>query len=169
MFGPSVGSLRGRVVAVVPVEDEEKERQLVGQLFPGAELVTLSVERHDRCMAVVLSLPYAVNLALAKALGGEDLGLASRLAGSTFSLQYTLAQSVAGESTALSRDLIRNGVLPQLLRAFSGSLTEIVESSGDDSKFDALHGEIVESLRRDASFSGADARRQSAHRALVGA
>lgn len=167
MFGPSVGSLRGRVVAVVPVADEAGERRLAEWLFPDADLVALDVERHDRCMASVLSLPYALNLALAKVLSGEDLQLASRLAGSTFTLQYTLAQSVAGESPALSRDLLTNEALAPLLHSFTESLGEVIESSGDASRFGALHAEIVEILGRDPSFAGADARRQSAHRAVA--
>jgi prephenate dehydrogenase len=165
MFGPSVDSLRGRVVAVVPVVDEEGEHELAEWLFPGADLVTLDAVRHDHCMAVVLSLPYAVNLAFAKALSGEDLALATRMAGSTFALQYTLAQSVAGESPTLARDLLGNESLGPLLHAFAESLGEVVEST-ECGRFEALHSEIVEALRRDPSFAGADARRQKAHRAL---
>jgi prephenate dehydrogenase len=169
MFGPSVGSLRGRVVAVVPVAAEARERKLAEWLFPGAELVTLDVRRHDRCMASVLSLPYAVNLALAKVLGGEDLQLASRMAGSTFALQYTLAQSVAGESPTLSRDLLGNEALAPLMRSFKESLGEVTESAGDPAQFSALHAGIIDALGRDPSFAGADARRQRAHRAIAGA
>jgi prephenate dehydrogenase len=165
MFGPSVGSLRGRVVAVVPVVDEEGEQELAERLFPGADLVTLDAGRHDRCMAAVLSLPYAVNLAFAKTLSGEDLALATRMAGSTFALQYTLAQSVADESPTLARDLLGNESLGTLLHAFTESLGEVVDSA-ECGRFEALHSEIVEVLRRDPSFAGADARRQRAHRAL---
>jgi len=167
MFGPSTETLRGRVVAVVPVADEAKETRLAGRLFPGAELVALDAERHDRCMAAILSLPYAVNLALAKALGGEDLSLASRMAGSTFALQYTLAQSVAGESAELARDLLGNESLAPLLQAFTESLGAVVGSSRDARCFEALHAEVVESLSRDPTFVRADARRQAAHRAIT--
>jgi prephenate dehydrogenase len=169
MFGPSVGSLRGRVVAVVPVADEVGERKMATWLFPGTELVTLDAGRHDRFMASVLSLPYAVNLALAKVLDSEDLQLASRMAGSTFALQYMLAQSVAGESPALSRDLLGNEALAPLLRSFTESLGEVVESAGDPARFEAVHAGIVDALGRDPSFAGADARRQRAHGAIAGA
>jgi prephenate dehydrogenase len=165
MFGPSANSLRGRVIAVVPVADEESEHELAERLFSGADLVTLDAARHDRCMAAILSLPYAVNLAFAKALSDEDLALASRMAGSTFALQYTLAQSVAGESPTLARDLLGNESLRPLLNAFTESLGEVVDSM-ECGNFEALHSEIVEALRRDPSFEGADARRQRAHGAL---
>lgn len=167
MFGPSTCSLGGRVVAVVPVADVEDEQRLAGRLFPAAELVTLDVTRHDRCMAAVLSLPYALNLALARVLGGEDLALASRMAGSTFALQYTLAQSVAGESPTLTRDLLNgNPSLEPLLRAFTGALGELLDASNDEQGFSALHSGIVEALIRDPSYPDADRRRQRAHRAL---
>ena len=95
MFGPSTASLRRRVVAVVPVSEPASEMEEARLLFPGADLVEMDAERHDRCMAAVLSLPYAINLALA-----------SRMAGPTFALQYLLAQSIVGESPALIRDLL---------------------------------------------------------------
>ena len=119
-------------------------------------------------MAAVLSLPYAMNLALARVLGGEDLALVSRMAGPTFTLQYTLAQSVAGESPTLIRDLLSgNTSLEPLLRAFSDSIEEVMEASKDERGFTALHSEIVEALSRDPSYGEADARRQRAYRAVA--
>ncbi len=170
MFGPSTDSLSGRVVAVVPVVDVEGETELARSLFPGADIVALGAARHDRCMAVVLSLPYAVNLALSRVLGGEDLKLASRMAGSTFAVQYTLAQSVAGENPTLARDLLScNASLVPLLRAFEDALGDVIWASGDDARFSALHTEIVGALSRDPSFAGANKRRQRAYMAVAGA
>ena len=57
IFKPSTDSIRDRVVSVVPVVDAEGEAGLAQSLFPGADVVTLSAARHDRCMAAVLSLP----------------------------------------------------------------------------------------------------------------
>jgi len=170
MFGPSTGSLRGRVVAVVPVADADEEQRLAQRLFPGADLITLDAGRHDRCMAAVLSLPYALNLALARVLAKEDLVLVSRMAGSTFALQYTLAQSVAGESSTLIRDLLReNASLEPLLGAFVGSLEEVITASGNEDTFSALHARVVDALSRDPSYADADARRQRAYHAVTGA
>ena len=96
--------------------------------------------------------------------------LASRMAGSTFAIQYTLAQSVAGESPALIRDLLReNASLEPLLQTLTASLEELLEASDDERRFAALHAEVVEALSHDPSYSGADAWRQRAHRALTGA
>jgi prephenate dehydrogenase len=158
------------VVAVVPVADPADELGRAGLLFPGADLVTLDPGRHDRCMAAVLSLPYAMNLALARVLGGEDLALASRMAGPTFALQYTLAQSVAGESPALIRGLLaENTSLEPLMRGFIDAIEEVMVASGDEREFTVLHSEIVEALSRDPSYEEADARRQRAYRAAAGA
>ena len=168
MFGPSTTSLHGRVVAVIPVADPANELVRAGLLFPGADFVKIDAGRHDRCMAAVLSLPYAMNLALARVLGGEDLALVSRMAGPTFTLQYTLAQSVAGESPTLIRDLLGgNASLEPLLRSFSDSIEELMEASKDERGFTVLHSEIVEALSRDPSFGEADARRQRAYRAMA--
>ncbi len=170
IFGPSTDSLSGRVVAVVPVVDAEEEAGLARSIFPGADVVTLSAARHDRCMAAVLSLPYAVNLALSRVLGGEDLKLASQMAGSTFAVQYTLAQSVAGESPTLTRDLLScNASLVPLLRAFEDALGDVVWASCDDARFSSLHTEIIDVLSRDPSFAGANRRRQRAHMAVADA
>ncbi len=170
MFGPSTDSLTGKAVAVVPVADAKGEAGLARSLFPGADIVTLGASRHDRCMAVVLSLPYAVNLALSRVIGGEDLKLASRMAGSTFAVQYTLAQSISGESPTLVRDLLScNASLAPLLKVFEDALGDVVWASGDDARFSALHTEIVGALCRDPSFSGAKERRQRAYMAVAGA
>jgi prephenate dehydrogenase len=170
MFGPSTPSPKGHVVAVVPVEDTEGERGLAEEIFPGADFVTLIVTRHDRCMAVVLSLPYEVNLALARALGGEDLELVSRIAGPIFALEYTLAQSIAGENPTLTRDLLNCNVsLRPLSWSFEDSLSDVVWASRDGARFDGLHAKIVEALSQDPSFESADGRRQHANRAIAGA
>jgi prephenate dehydrogenase len=168
MFGPSTTSLHGRVVAVIPVADPANELVRTGLLFPGAGLVKIDAGRHDRCMAAVLSLPYAMNLALTRVLGGKDLALVSRIAGPTFTLQYTLAQSVAGESPTLIRDLLGGNIsLEPLLRAFSDSIEEVMEASKDERGFTALHSKIVETLSRDPSYREADAHRQRAYRAMA--
>ncbi len=92
----------------------------------------------------------------------------SRLAGPTFALQYTLAQSVAGESPSLTRDLLGNASLGPLLRLFEDSLRDLMWASGDEPRFAALHSGIVESLSVDPSYAGASARRQRAARAALG-
>jgi len=168
MFGPSPDSLIERVIAVIPVTDTEEEQRLAQQLFPGTVTIAIDAEQHDRCMATILSLPYAMNLALARVLGWENLALLSQMAGSTFALQYTLAQSVAGEDPSLIKDLLNeNTSLEPLIQVFIGSLEEVLEASGDRDKFAALHREIVETLSRDPSYSKADRSRRRAHSALM--
>jgi len=54
----------------------------------------VDADAQDKYMATVLSRPYLVNMAFAKALKGTDLEKLRRLGGTTYTLQYTLAQSV---------------------------------------------------------------------------
>jgi prephenate dehydrogenase len=169
MFGPSPDTLIGRVIAVIPVTDTEEEQRLAQRLFPGTVTIAIDTEQHDHCMATVLSLPYAMNLALARVLGWEDLALLSQMAGSTFTLQYTLAQSVAGEDPSLIKDLLNeNTSLKPLIKAFTSSLVEVLKASGDQEKFAALHREILDTLSRDPSYSKADQSRRRAYNALMG-
>jgi prephenate dehydrogenase len=169
MFGPSLDSLTGRVIVVIPVTDIKEEQILAQQLFPGTVTIVIDAEHHDRYMGAVLSLPYAMNLALARVLGGYDLTLLSQMAGSTFALQYILTQSVAGEDSSLIRDLLNeNASLESLMHTFNDSLGEVLKASGDQEKFAALHREIVETLSRDPSYSKADQSRRRAHKALMG-
>ena len=168
MFGPSPDSLTGRVIVVIPVTDIKEEQRLAQQLFPGTVTIVIDAWHHDHCMGAVLSLPYAINLALARVLGGYDLTLLSQMAGSTFALQYTLTQSVAGEDSSLIRDLLNeNASLKSLMHTFTDSLGEVLKASGDREKFAALHREIVETLSRDPSYSKADQSRRRAHNALM--
>jgi prephenate dehydrogenase len=154
MFCTSAASLRRRVVAVVQVAEPANEMEEARLLFSGADLVEMDAEYHDRCMTAVLSLPYAINLAFARVLGWEDLALAlaSRMAGPTFALQYLLAQSIAGESPALIRDLLNvNASLEPLLHTFTDSIEKLTRASSNEGVFTALHLEIMEALSRDPS------------------
>lgn len=134
----------------------------------GLDLVVVSVPISAK--PSVINAARAVNLAIARVLGGEDFELASRLSGSTFALQYMLAQRVAGEKPTLERDLIGcNTSLRSMLGVFIESLMGLVDASTDARRFASLHAEITGALSRDTSYVDAYKRRQRAHRAINGA
>ena len=110
MFGPDVRTLQGQTIVVVPVSDREREVALVESLFGNVNIVVADAETHDRVMASVLSLPYFMNLAFASTLSSEDLSLMREMAGTTFTVQLAVTQSIVGESPELIESLINENM-----------------------------------------------------------
>ncbi len=106
MFGPDISTLQGQTVVVVPVSDREKEVTLAESMFGGVNIVVADAETHDRVMASVLALPYFMNLAFASTLSTEDMSLMREMAGTTFTVQLAVTQSIVGESSELIESLI---------------------------------------------------------------
>ncbi len=166
MFGPSTERLDNKAVALVPLVDQRREAELAESLFPGADLITVDAEAHDAYMAVVLSLPYLVNVAFAKTLDGMDLEKLRRLGGTTYILQYTLAQSVVAEKTELIESLLsQNRHLDSALEVFLGALDGVKESVKDGG-FKEVHAGIRGTLMADPSYDDADERRRQAYDAV---
>lgn len=119
MFGPDISTLQGQTVVVVPVSDREKEMILAESLFGDVNIVVADAETHDRVMASVLALPYFINLAFASTLSTEDMSLMREMAGTTFTVQLALTQSIVGESPELIESLINEDMFsPDLLNRF---------------------------------------------------
>ena len=166
MFGPSTDRLDNKAVALVPIVDQRREMELAESLFPGAELIAMDAETHDAYMAVVLSLPYLVNMSFANILNGVDLERLRGLGGTTYTLQYTLAQSVVSEKTELVESLLSqnrhlDGVLERFLVAMDGVMESVKEG-----KFKELHEGIRGTLMADSSFFFAQERRRRAYDAI---
>ena len=164
MFGPSVISLEDKTVAVIPVSDIESEITQTRTLFPGASIVPVEPERHDRLMSLILSLPYLLNLALAGTMMDEDLALLRKLSGTSFALQYTLIQSVAAENTNLVYALLNeNSFLGESSERFIDNITKIMQKTCSVEEFSQLHDEIKRSMRRDAVHNRSHEIRQAAY------
>ena len=164
MFGPSVTSLEEKTVAVIPVSDIESEITRTRTLFPGASIVPVETEKHDRLMSLILSLPYLVNLALAGTMMNEDLALLRKLSGTSFALQYTLIQSVAAENTSLVYALLsENSFLGESSERFIENITKILRKTCSVDEFNQLYDEIKRSMGRDAVHDRAHEIRQAAY------
>lgn len=168
LFGPSVGSLRGNTIAVIPVVNGDVEAGLARQLFEEAEIVVSEQDEHDRAMAVILSLTYFMNLAFAKVLSKEDLLSLKRLAGTTFTLQLAIAESVVGENPDLVKSILRENVFTRrYVECFISEAEAISERIDKDYRgFDNLHNVLKDSLSRDPDYSKSDLRRHRAFSAL---
>jgi prephenate dehydrogenase len=149
MFGPSTTDLLEKTVVLIPVMDVESEVKQTREIYPGASIEILGPDQHDKLMSVILSLPYLINLALARTLNDEDLIRLRKLSGTTFSLQYILTQSVTAENTSLISSLINdNRFLNDLAEKYVESLNDIMRLK-DYTNFAILHNEIKDIMRRD--------------------
>lgn len=166
MFGPTTERLDNRAVALVPMVDAGREAELAESLFPGAELVTVEAEAHDAYMAIVLSLPYLINMAFAKTMMGMDLEKLRRLGGTTFTLQYTFAQSVVAENTELVEHLLsQNSHLDKARKGFMEAVKHTVDSV-KEGRFAETHENVRCALEADPSFFSAQERRRRAYEAV---
>ncbi len=94
MFGHGAKTLRGHKIVVVEVDDEENESNIITQLFPEAEIISTKAKEHDEAMAAILSLAHIVNFVFTSSLPEKDVEKIRRLAGTSFALQLTLAESI---------------------------------------------------------------------------
>ena len=115
MFGPDIKTIEGQTLAVVPVLNKDIETELARSFFPDTKIVVVNAETHDYCMASVLSLPYFMNLVFARVLSPEKLSFMRELAGTTFSVQLAVAQSIVGESPELIESLINDNMFSEEL------------------------------------------------------
>jgi prephenate dehydrogenase len=100
LFGPGLQKMKKKL-AVIPVLNKEFEKQLAKKFFPDAKIVVVDSNRHDKAMAITLSFPYFLNMALASILNDEDINLLKELSGTTFNLQLILTGSVMAQSSKL--------------------------------------------------------------------
>ncbi len=141
MFGPDTELLSGRHVILVDAGVAEANR-VARSLFTStmAELVEMSVEDHDRCIAYVLGLSHALNIAFSAALAdsGEAAARLARLSSTTFDRQLEVARAVARENPHLYFEIQRLNEFGDeslaALRAAVGRLQEAV-ARGDEPEF----------------------------------
>ena len=168
MFGSSAGSLKGKTIVVVPVIDGDIEASLTKRFFREANVVVSEKSEHDNAMAVVLSLTYFMNLAFAQVFSSMDIKLLKTLAGTSFTVQLAIAESIASEEPSLVSSLLReNRFADDYFVSFIDKAKEIRELIKRDHKgFLQLYDSLRESLERDPDYSLAAERRQEAFEAL---
>lgn len=98
LFGPEEEGFEGRRVALIPVRDLVRERKLAEELMPGAVLVEVSAEEHDRAMAHILSLTHILSLASSHALKDAETHAVEKLAGTSFKALRKMMKATLSES-----------------------------------------------------------------------
>ena len=144
MFGPDTEMLSGRHVILVDVgmaEANDAARRLFGSTM--AELVEMSVDDHDRCIAYVLGLSHALNIAFVTALSssGEPAARLARLSSTTFERQLEVAEDVSHENPHLYFEIQRlNEFGREPLEALRGAVDRLhhAVTSSDEPDFVAM-------------------------------
>ena len=109
MFGPGIKNIAGRNVIIVPIKDAQKELTATKLLFPGANFVTIDAVEHDKKIAVILGLTHLINIAFANILAkDETISLTEKMAGTTFTAQKIIAESILTESAELIETIVSN-------------------------------------------------------------
>lgn len=167
MFGPAVESIKDKTIVVTPVVSEESEVLITRDLFEEAKILVVEHKRHDRIMAVNLSLTYYLNVAFAGVLDDLDIALLKRLGGTTFTVQLAVLESVVNEDPDLVYHLIRENSFSDLyLNAFLDEVNKLRATLNDKEKFDNLYNGLKKSLEQDPDYRYADERRYKAFKAL---
>ncbi|MFV1979859.1 MAG: prephenate dehydrogenase/arogenate dehydrogenase family protein [Rhodothermia bacterium] len=150
MFGPDTEMLSGKHVVLVNIGDDEATRA-VGNLFSStmANVVEMSLEDHDRLIALVLGLSHALNIAFFSTLArsGESTDRLARLSSTTFDEQLRVASKVAAENPHLYFEIQHlNEFGPETLALLKKVVVELeqVVISGDEATFT----EIMEAGRQ---------------------
>jgi len=99
MFGPSIKSLIGKNVIIVPVGKEPLISDAISKLFTdeGARVcIAENAEAHDRMVALTLSLPHFINLLFGRVLSSLETNVneVKKYGGTTFLLQLLVTESV---------------------------------------------------------------------------
>jgi prephenate dehydrogenase len=161
MFGPGIKNIKGKNIISIPIKDAKKELTVVKSLFEGANFVTIDAIEHDKKIAVILGLTHMMNLVFANIISKDEKStLTDKMAGSTFKIQKTLAESIMTESPELIETIISN---PEIRRYAEelwkdvGRLLTAVQESKTEEVIDyikqcqerlAKHSDIDESYKK---------------------
>jgi hypothetical protein len=106
-------------------------------------------------------------MALAATLKDVDLSLLKLLSGTSFALQYTLIQSVAGETTSLVHALLNeNRFIGETAKELVSNMEKLMESTSSKDKFKEIHDGIRAKMMEDPCHRDAPVLRQVAYNAV---
>lgn len=137
--------------ALIPVLNAKKELAAAKTFFPDTEIFLVDAEKHDRAMAITLSLTYFVNMTFALTLQDEDFKALEKLSGPTFTLQQILMGAVMIQDSELHASLhMANKHAPEYLRKFISNAEKMRKhiERGDAEVFKSVYDGIREDLSR---------------------
>ncbi len=107
LFGPGA-RLHGGRMAIIPINDLERELESARTLFPTHSFIRVESEEHDRIMTLTILVPYLLNLVYSALLADESLKKINDIGGTTFRLQTIIAGAILAQSPSLHRQLFMN-------------------------------------------------------------
>jgi len=130
MFGPGAKNLKNHNIVLVPIKDGKKELNVVRNLFPDGNFVTIDSTEHDKKIATILGLTHLINIAFANILAKDDkITLTEKMAGTTFKAQKILAESIMTESPELIESIISNPEIRKVAEEFWKDVGRLLASA----------------------------------------
>jgi len=156
LFGPGAGDPSGERMALIPISDEKSEVELARSIFPNVSIIPVDLERHDRIMALALSLTHLINVVFASTIAEENIAELKRIGGKTFGMQLLLCESVMTESPDLSVAIqMSNPFAIEYLERFSRIYDKLLKYIRGKRKgeFIKFHREVYSALSRREDLS----------------
>ncbi len=161
LYGPGAPSMQGQRVLLIPVAADHQVVNEMAQLFQGDGGITHVLASglvHDKMMALTLGLPHFLNILFARVLAGDDIRDVKTFAGTTFTLQLLLAESVLSQDPHLYYAIqSQNPAFTDLLTTIRTSLDELASAvmRKDNPRFTTLFQDAATALAQDPGFSTA--------------
>jgi prephenate dehydrogenase len=147
LFGPL---WRGKKrFALIPVLNSKRELEIATKIFPDADFRIVDAEKHDKIMAVTLSLPYFINMVLASTLKNEDFETLKNLGGTAYTLQLILMGSIMAQDGNFHFLLHRlNKNSPEYFEDFMSNARVIIEmiKNGNAKEFKIFYEKVKNGL-----------------------
>ncbi|MEM1950714.1 MAG: prephenate dehydrogenase/arogenate dehydrogenase family protein [Candidatus Nitrosocaldus sp.] len=135
LFGPGADVNATNRFVLIPVIDGRDEEGIAREILPNAKLVIVEdADEHDRIMAIVLGMVYAMNIAFADMLECKDIPLCKELAGSTFTLQSLIFEGILNDDPRLFSSLLMNRHVKHYLKRFIASNEHLLSCIDADDK-----------------------------------
>jgi prephenate dehydrogenase len=126
LFGPKVASLKNKRIVVI---GSEKDASIASSFFPEANIVATDAEEHDRLMAMMLCLPYALNAAyFSFVLKRLDNRKMENFLTTTAERQIKLAKRVLSQNPSFfAKVLMMNRYSEDYIKGFSDEVLSIIK------------------------------------------
>jgi prephenate dehydrogenase len=119
LFGPGIKKINEEKIVLIPVNNPSSEMRIAKKIFPNATIIKIDQTKHDRIMAITLSLPHFMSMVFAEVIGEEDLEVLKKLGGPTFTLQLAISEAVMTEDPKLYAQIqMTNEYTKQFLNKF---------------------------------------------------
>jgi prephenate dehydrogenase len=116
LFGPTTRNLMGAKVAHVEPGDEERERTVIEQLLPGADVIRIGLREHDAAVRYSIALTHFIGLAAASLLSRS---MVRTLPTNSMGVLMRLVEIALSEPESFYRDeLMRSPSSEKVMRAF---------------------------------------------------